>query len=51
MFMCSVCDFMDCYTFLEWRQVREWYTHIGRLFYTYLAEIHEKKWKKVHIVG
>jgi hypothetical protein len=23
MFMCSVCDFMDCHAFLEWSQVRD----------------------------
>jgi len=30
MFMCSICVFMDCYTFLEWNQVSEWYTRVYR---------------------
>jgi hypothetical protein len=30
MFICSVCDFMVCYTFLEWSQVLEGYTHAYR---------------------
>jgi predicted N-acyltransferase len=49
MLMCLICDFMHCYGFLEWSQVREWYTHVYRQFDTYLAEIHKKE--KVHIVG
>jgi len=28
--MCSICVSMDCYTFLEWSQVREWHTHVYR---------------------
>jgi hypothetical protein len=45
MFMCSVCDFMDCYTFLEWSQVRDWYTHHSQKWWV-LCSFAYLRWRR-----
>ena len=44
----DVCVFKDCYTFLEWNQVREWYTPDYCLFDTYFSRNAQKE--KMHMV-